>query len=173
MALKKSLSHIVDNFFLRQEKHIGVPVEKHFDERFTTVSEDCARFSLIECGPGQLRSRHFFSFNGETIASLSYSRLEENWSECLTKTTTGDYVVVVTYHCNVGNPTIAVIRKYRTVAESSNVKSSERFFCRISDLDSQYSTVSSTDLLASRVVVLSGNLDNCYISLIKEGFDHN
>ena len=45
-------------------------LETFFDDRFTEVSEECRKFALIGCGPGGLKSRHFF-LSGQKLYRLS------------------------------------------------------------------------------------------------------
>ena len=77
----KSLTHSVDNFLLRQKNAVAFAAQKFSEDRFTAVAEDCRKFSFIECGPGHLRSRHYFNSNTNLMASLAYTRLSENWSQ--------------------------------------------------------------------------------------------
>ena len=170
---RKSLSHVVDNFVFRQNKYrTRVSSQTLFDDRFTELSEECRKFAFIECGPGEVKSRHFFHQRSETLASLSYKRLGGNWSECLTRLTSNEFVVAVAYHCD-SQSTSVIVRKYRAMTVKSFIETPELFFCYLGELDDHFSVVAAKDFVALRVIVLSGNLESCLISLMKEGFDHN
>ena len=168
----KSLSHLSDNFLLRQKIERKDCLQK-FDDRFTDVSADCWRFTFLECGPGHLHSRHYLTETFQTIASLSYTRLFENWSECIAQTKTGRFVVVAVYHQeDKKNETTAIVKFYRSLSPV-HVFFSEIFYYEISQLDEQYSLLPVQDLMATRVIVLSGSLEKLLISVMKEGFEHN
>ena len=170
---KKSLSHLVDSFLLRQQNVAQVTSERHYDEKFTIATEDCRRFALLECGPGKLSSRNFFSSGPHVLCSLSYSRLGDNWRECIARTKSGDFVVVVLYHRDFAESVTAICRKYKTKRLKNFVQSTESFYYEIEQLESNFFLVQDKDLLATRVVIVSGNLEKCLVSLVKEGFDHN
>ena len=55
---KKSVSHLVDNFLFRQKYPIDTCDKATFSDGFTKVTEECTRFALLECGPGQIGSCH-------------------------------------------------------------------------------------------------------------------
>ena len=170
----KSLSHLVDNFLLRLGNATArVDSVRHFDDRFTAASEKCRKFAFIECGPGQLCSRHYFTRTSETLASLAYTRLSENWSECVTQTVSSDFAVLIVYHHDINEVATAVVRKYRSKTPLTFVETSEIFFYEVSDLEEGYSLVPIDELLATRVVVLTGSLEKSVLSLMREGFEHN
>ena len=168
----KSLSHVVDNFLLRQKNAVASS-EKFFDDRFTAVAEDCRKFSFIECGPGHLRSRHCFTPSTNVLASLAYTRLLENWSECITQTMSGDFVLLVVYHQDVNDATTAIVKHYRSKRPLLPNASSETFYFELSELDDCYSLLGVEDLLATRLMFLSGTLEKAIVSLMNEGFEHN
>ena len=169
----KSLTHSVDNFLLRQKNAVAFAVQKFSKDRFTAVAEDCRKFSFIECGPGHLRSRHYFNSNTNLMASLAYTRLSENWSQCITQTLSGDFVLVVVYHQDVINATTAIVKHYRSKKPSMFVAISETFNYEISELDDSYSLLAVEDLNPTRLIFLSGTLDKADVSIMNKSFEHN
>ena len=169
----KTLSHVIDNFLLRQKRAHCLSSPDETDDPFLFATECSRIFALRDCGPGKLRSRSFFSCNSETIGSLCYSRLRGNWSECITRLKNGECVAVVLYHVDTDGSTTSIVRKYRSMDVKFYVESNSTFYHQLHDLDSKYSTVSKKEIDATRVVVLSGNLENCLISFVEEGFEHN
>lgn len=77
----KNLSHIVDNFLLRQQNgptNVEAKIDAN-DALYTSVAQECRLFADLFCGPGQFRSRQWFPDQCEKLSSLSYTRLGENW----------------------------------------------------------------------------------------------
>ena len=170
---KKTLSHLVDNFFLRQQRVSRVTGHKKCDERFTLATEYCKSFALMECGPGNICSRHFFSTKSQRLSSLSYTRLGENWSECITTIKSGKFVVLVAFYRDTFDSVFAIAQKYCSRAVKSRVQTTVALYYEIGDLQDSYSVINEEDILVGRVVVLSGTLERCFVSVVAEGFDHN
>ena len=169
----KSLSHVVDNFLLRQQRVPALIEAEVLDDAFTAPVGTSKTFATLECGPGHLCSRYRFPCWSQVLASLSYSRLERNWSECITRLKNGDFVVTVIYHHDPKGSTTVIVQKYRLARPKSFVNSTTTFYYEIGDLDPNYDTAEVNDFQATRVVFLSGNIENCLVSLIEEGFEHN
>ena len=76
----KSLSHVVDNFYMRKRTLKSTNEDKGAtDSLFTSVPNECAEYALREFGPGVFQSRHTITHTKERIASLSYTRIGDNW----------------------------------------------------------------------------------------------
>ena len=168
----KSLSHVVDNFLLRQQRTSPERPVKKFDDAFMIEIESSRTFALLECGPGQLGSRYCIK-NSQLMGSLSYSRLGTNWSECITRLKSGEFVVVIVYHQDDDQRTTVIVRKYRSSNVKCFVPSTVPMYHELKDLDPNLSVVAAEEFLATRVVVLRGNIGDCLISEVTEGFEHD
>ena len=64
-------------------------------------------------------------------------------------------------------------KKYLTMKKKNFASSNEALFYEIQNLKTNGSFVESGDVLATRVVCVAGTLENCLVSLVQEGFEHN
>ena len=70
-----------------------------------------------------------------------------------------DFAVLVVYHLDVNEGATAVVGKNRSKKPMKNLRN---FFEEGSDLEDEYSLVPIDELLATRVVVLTGSMRNLF-----------
>ena len=85
----------------------------------------------------------------------------------------GEFVVVIVYHQDDDQRTTVIVRKYRSSNVKCFVPSTVPMYHELKDLDPNLSVVAAEEFLATRVVVLRGNIGDCLISEVTKGFEHD
>ena len=109
-------------------------------------------------GMGFLERRHFYSKASETISSPAYTRHSGFWSECITGTTSGNLVVIDSYHVDNFHSKKDIIRKYLKKIPMFFAKTTEIFYFEMDELDTDFSEMSVEEMTFERVIVPRGTL---------------
>ena len=169
----KSPEAIVEAFLKSKEVFICDDTEPDFEtlKKFSKVSTDCHNFCKIFPGPQDFFGR-FRTPDGVILSSLSYSRLNDNVSNCVIQTRSGIFVQVECY-LSIESTLFAIVRTFRNVKTFDELPRSLRtnFLYRLEDLGPLERI--NTDQLAYKCVLIELQSGTFLASVVKEGFEHN
>ena len=178
----KNIRKMVERFFTRQ-KNLGNRRNKndYMVDSLNLSAQDLKRFTLVEEGlqffDSQINTETFQgrykSLNGTIFASLSYSRLRENFGECIVQTQNEQFAVIEVFF--VKNLVFfALVRYFLDVIELniSDEETSCAFFYQIERL-SNLQAIPVNDIKFKCVVIENAQRNFYKVSVVKEGFDHN
>ena len=125
----KSPEAIVEAFLKSKEVFMDADAEPEFDtlKNFSKVSTDCHNFCKSFPGPQDFFGR-FRTPDKVILSSLSYSRLNDNLSNCLIQTRSGDFVQVECY-LSIESTLFAIVRTFWKV--KSKFLTSYHAVCKI------------------------------------------
>ena len=132
----KSPEAIVEAFLKSKEVFMCDDTEADFEtlNNFSKVSTDCHNFCKIFPGPQGFFGR-FLTPDGVILSSLSYSRLNDNVSNCVIQTRSGFFVQVECY-LSIESTLFAIVRAFRNVNTFDELPRSlqTNFLYRLEDL---------------------------------------
>ena len=169
----KSPEAIVEAFLKSKEVFMCDDTEPDFEtlKNFSKVSTDCHNFCKRFPGPQDFFGR-FRTPDGVILSSLSYSRPNDNESNCVIQSRSGFFVQMECY-LSIDFTLFANVRAFRNVKTFDELprRLQNKFLYRLEDLG-QLERI-NTDQLANKCVLIELRSGTFPASVVKEGFEHN